>query len=124
MPEENKVASPETTTTTTVTAGKGSTPATVQVKTVTTSPLRELGYWTAGVIGAFISGAAGAVSGGMGGMIVAPETFNIHEGLGKVVQLALATAVIPGIVSLAKYLNLHPVPKSWDGTPEGDRRNA
>jgi hypothetical protein len=116
MPDE------QTTTTTTVKASPPGAPPKVEVTTVTSSPmLRQFGNWTAGIIGAFISGAASAVSGGMAGMIVDNEHFNFHGGLHRTLALAVATAVIPGIVSLAKYLSLNPIPRGWDGV---DRRNV
>lgn len=109
-----------TTTTTEVIAPAHGEPQKVVTKTTTISPLTQLGYWTAGIVGSFISGAAGAISGGLGGMVVDPDHFNLHAGWSKVVELAVFTALIPGIVSLAKYLNLHPIPQGWDGQ---DRRN-
>lgn len=110
-----------TTTTTEVTPGAPGQPPKVVTKTTTISPLTQLGYWTAGVIGSFISGAAGAVSSGLGGMIVAPDKFNLGDGFHKLLQLAAFGILIPGIVSLAKYLNLHPIPQGWDGQ---DRRTS
>jgi len=104
-----------TTTTTEVTGPSQGQPAKVVTKTTTVSPLTQLGYWTAGIVGSIISGGAGALSGGMGSMIVDPKDFNIHEGLHKVLQLAAITALMPAVVSLAKYLNLHPIPDGWDG---------
>ncbi len=113
---------PAVTTTKTVVEAPVGEPAKVSVTTVTTSPLRELGYWTAGLVGAFISSAAGALGGALGGPLVDPMHFNIHDGLRNILELAGWTAIVPGVVSMAKYLNLNPVPKGWDHVTE--RRNG
>jgi hypothetical protein len=59
-------------------------------------------YWLKGLVAAFIGGAANAVT----ATIVAPESFNFNEGLGKVFQLSL----VSGLVSAALYLKKSPVP--------------
>lgn len=109
-----------TTTKTVVEASPVGEPPKVRVITTTTSPLHQLGNWTAGIVGAFISGAAAAISAGLAGMAVDSQHFNLHgQGLKDTLELAGATALISGIVSLAKYLTIHPVPLGWDGV---DRR--
>ncbi len=67
--------------------------------------------WTLGWIGALISGGAGAIGVGFGAAVVDPEHFNVTNGglhhLGEVMAISF---VISGIVSMAKYLQIHPVP--------------
>ncbi len=70
--------------------------------------------WLYGLISAAIGAAANTVT----VMIVAPETFNIHEGLGKVFTIAGVSA----IVAVAAYLKTSPLPGS--GPIYQDRRVA
>lgn len=59
--------------------------------------------WARGLVAAFVGSAANAVT----NVVIAPETFNIHEGLGKLG----ASALLSGGVGAALYLKAHPV---WD----------
>lgn len=63
------------------------------------TPLR---VWLRGLIAAAVSAASNAVT----VMIVEPQHFNMQDGLGKVGQVALVSA----IVGAALYLKQHPVP--------------
>jgi hypothetical protein len=58
--------------------------------------------WIKGLIGAGISGGTAAIS----TSVVAPETFNFGDGLGKL----LSVAGISAIVSIAKFLSTYPFP--------------
>lgn len=58
--------------------------------------------WVRGLIGAFVQGGATSVS----TIIVAPETFNIGDGLGNVGWVALVSA----IVGAALFLQKKPLP--------------
>jgi hypothetical protein len=65
--------------------------------------------WILGVVGAAISGGAGAVASGFGTMIVDPQHFNLQNPT----ELFKVMAVVFGfsaIISLAKYLQTTPVP--------------
>lgn len=65
--------------------------------------LKDWSIWLKGLVHAGISGGTVAIS----TMIIAPETFNIHDGLGKLFMAAGASA----IVSIAKYLSTKPLPE-------------
>jgi hypothetical protein len=58
--------------------------------------------WLKGLIAAFVSSAANSIT----NMIVAPDTFNLHEGMGRLG----ATTLIAGIIGAALYLKQSPVP--------------
>jgi hypothetical protein len=59
-------------------------------------------HWVKGLISAIISGGANAVT----VVLVAPETFNIHEGLPK-----LGAVIVAGsIIGCAMYLKQSPLP--------------
>jgi hypothetical protein len=58
--------------------------------------------WLKGLVSAAIGGAATAIS----TMIVAPEEFNLDQGIGKVA----AVAVVSAIVAAANYLKQSPIP--------------
>ena len=62
----------------------------------------NLKTWAYGLLSAMIGAAANTVT----VMIVAPETFNLSEGLSKVVSVAGVSA----IVAAANYLKQSPLP--------------
>lgn len=66
------------------------------------SRLKSWEMWVKGLIAAIIGGAANAVT----TVIVAPETFNFQEGLGKLGAVVASSS----IVSAALYLKQSPVP--------------
>lgn len=68
--------------------------------------------WVRGVLGALISGGAGAIGGGFGA-VVADPSHDFTPGQGGTMHLLTLMGVaflFSGIFSLAKYLQLHPVP--------------
>jgi hypothetical protein len=67
--------------------------------------------WVRGFVGAIVSGGAGAVSSGSGGVILDPDKFNVTQGgLGHLLLLMGICFTFSGVISLAKFLQLHPVP--------------
>lgn len=58
--------------------------------------------WAKGLVSAAIGAAANTVT----VMIVAPETFNLEEGLSKV----MSVAAIAALVAVANYLKQSPLP--------------
>jgi hypothetical protein len=67
--------------------------------------------WFLGIMGAIISGGAGAVGSGFGSMLVDPEHFNVMQGGFKHMAVLMgATFVFSAVVSLAKFLQASPVP--------------
>lgn len=87
---------------------------------VTTAGSLDWGGWIKGLIGAIVSGGAGAFGGSLGAIVVDPSTFNLHgHGLLDVLEVAGTAFVISASVSLAKFLQLHPTPDSTNpATPE------
>ena len=67
--------------------------------------------WAMGILHAAISGGVNAVS----SMIVAPDQFNLGDGLPRVLSMAGVGALL-GVVL---YLKQSPLPPGWDGV---DRR--
>ena len=68
----------------------------------------NLKKWLMGIAAGAVNGAATSVT----AVIVAPEQFNIHEGLSKLGQMAL----VSGILGIALYLKQHPVPEDLTET--------
>lgn len=67
--------------------------------------------WVRGFIGALVSGGAGAVSSGFGGIILDPQQFNVTQGgFGHLMELMGITFAFSAVISLAKFLQVHPVP--------------
>lgn len=71
--------------------------------------------WVRGVVGAFIAGGAHSVS----NLVVAPETFNFHAGLVKLLESAMAG----GMISAAFYLQKSPLPDLESDDLQGDSTN-
>ena len=65
--------------------------------------LKDWKVWLKGLIHAGISGGTVAFS----TAVLAPETFNFGDGLGKL----LSAAGISSLVSIAKYLSTKPLPE-------------
>lgn len=65
--------------------------------------LNDWKVWFKGLIHAGISGGTVAIS----TTLVSPETYNFHDGLGKLLTVAGASAII----SIAKYLSTKPIPE-------------
>ena len=63
----------------------------------------NLRLWLRGLIGAIIAGGAHSIT----AVVVAPETFNLHGGLLKLLQLGVGG----GIISGAFYLQKSPLPE-------------
>lgn len=68
--------------------------------------MKDFKKWIRGLIGAFIQGFTVVIS----TMIVDPDTFNIGDGLGNV----LTVAVVSGAVAAALFLHKKPLP-GWLG---------
>ncbi len=66
--------------------------------------------WIKGLTSAFIAGAANAVT----NVLVAPETFNFHDGINKLWQAAAAS----GLVAACFYLKQSPIPTPQPETPK------
>jgi hypothetical protein len=70
----------------------------------------DWGGWLTGIIGAIISGGAGAVASGISTNLVDPDHFNVHGGLHNLLAVIGTTFAVAAIISLAKFLQTHPVP--------------
>jgi len=70
------------------------------------------GDWVRGIFGAIISGGAAAVGGGFAAVVTSPSG-DFTPGQGGTVHLLTLMGLaflFSGIISLAKFLQLHPVP--------------
>ena len=68
--------------------------------------------WIRGIVGAIVSGGAGAVSSGLSVNIIDPEHFGITSGLSHLLAVVTTTFCVSALISLAKWLQTHPVPDS------------
>lgn len=66
--------------------------------------------WLKGLIGAGISGTASSLSSGVASTYLAPEKFNVNEGLNNLIKMIAITAIVSFIVSITKYLSTKPLP--------------
>lgn len=90
----------------------------MQIQALATARKLNWGGWLLGIWTSAISAAAGAISAGLGPMITDPKDFNLGTGLHHTLVSVGIGAAITGIVSIAKFLQMHPAP-DWDGV---DRR--
>ena len=76
---------------------------------LTTASRIDWGDWLRGIVGAAISGGAGAVGSFFGTTTIAPKTFNVQHPV-KLFEAMIVSFAISGFISLAKYLQMHPLP--------------
>jgi hypothetical protein len=73
--------------------------------------------WGLGIMGAIISGGSGAIASGFGTMIVDPDHFNVFQGGFKhMAYVMIVVFIFSAVVSLAKFLQISPVPAVVDKT--------
>ena len=71
--------------------------------------------WIAGLVGAAISGGAAAVTASATVIAMDPKDWGtFHSAL----RLFAFTFAIPALISLMKYLQMHPVPDDWADMPD------
>jgi len=73
--------------------------------------LKDVTMWLKGLIGAGISGAASALSSGISASILAPDKFNVEDGLHNLLKMVAITAAGSFVISIAKYLAQKPLPE-------------
>ena len=79
--------------------------------------LSKAHVWARGLAAAFISGGSGALSASFGANYVAPDVFNMQEGLAKMAQLALITAISGAVLGVSAYLTKSPLPEPEEDAP-------
>lgn len=80
--------------------------------------------WLYGLAATIIGSGSTAISTGFGTILVDPKKFNVHDGLGHLLEVMGMTFAIAALTHAAAYLSqspLPPPPASWDGS---DRRKA
>jgi hypothetical protein len=81
------------------------------INAVTTAQRLDWDGWFLGIMGAALSGGAGAVASGVGGVLMAPNEFNLMQGKAlHLLGLMGLTFLVSAIFSLCKYLQQKPVP--------------
>ena len=71
--------------------------------------------WFRGLLAAAISGAANGIVTGFAAIGVAPEQFNLTQGVGKTFILAGVSALMSAVLGLAMYLKQSPLPPEASG---------
>ena len=64
--------------------------------------------WIRGLLSAGISGGASAVSSGFGSVVLDPKDFNPQTG--KLYELMVVTFAFSAFISIAKFLQMNPLP--------------
>lgn len=78
-----------------------------------TSKMRK---WVHGLVCACLGGGLNAITSGFGSMLVAPEKFNLQEGLGKTLKLMGISFLFGAISHTAAYFKQSPPPEPEDDT--------
>jgi len=67
--------------------------------------------WLKGALAAAISGAAGGVLTGFAALGIDPQHFNLQTGLGAMLHIGEAAALINAVIGVAAYLQKSPLPE-------------
>lgn len=67
--------------------------------------------WLAGLLSAFFSGGAGAVASGISAIVIAPDKFNLKDGLHNTLHMMLANFVVGGVLGFCIRLQKSPLPE-------------
>lgn len=67
--------------------------------------------WFAGLVSAFLSGGAGAVTSGASAIAIAPNTFNLNEGLTNTLKMMAANFIVAGLFGFFTRLQKSPLPE-------------
>lgn len=70
----------------------------------------QLRAWRHGLFSGFIGGAASAIDSGLALVIVAPDKFNLHDGLGRTVFTVAILGLLSGVKFAFAYLKQSPLP--------------
>lgn len=73
--------------------------------------------WIRGLVSAGVSGGASAITGGIVVSGLEPDNFNFHAG--KFWELIGALFMVNAVVSIAKFLQNHPIPEDKDSQVGG-----
>lgn len=66
--------------------------------------------WLRGLLAALISGLSNGLTSGSAAGMIAPDAFNLGDGLGRMVALVLVQAGTGAVLGLAAYLKQSPLP--------------
>jgi len=66
--------------------------------------------WFAGLVSAFLSGGAGAVTSGLSAIMIAPDKFNIQAGLENTLKLMAVNFIVAGCFGFFTRLQKSPLP--------------
>ncbi len=67
--------------------------------------------WIAGLLSAFLSGGAGAVTSGLSAIIIAPDKFNLQDGLRHTLTLMGTNFLVAGLFGFFTRLQKSPLPE-------------
>ena len=67
--------------------------------------------WLAGLLSAFLSGGAGAVTAGISAIAIAPDKFNLQDGLKHTLTLMGTNFLVAGLFGFFTRLQKSPLPE-------------
>jgi len=72
---------------------------------------KEPMVWFTGLLAAFLAGGAAAASAGISGIVIAPDKFNLNDGLGNTLKMVATSFVISGLFGFFQRLQKSPLPE-------------
>ena len=73
--------------------------------------MQRIEIWLRGILAAAISGSAGGILTGFAAVGIDPQHFNLQAGIGETMRIAVAAALINGVIGVAAYLQKSPLPE-------------
>jgi hypothetical protein len=70
--------------------------------------------WIRSILAAIISGGAGGIVTAFSAIGIAPEVFNMTQGIGKTMQIGLLAMGFHGLLGVALFLQKSPLPEDED----------
>lgn len=79
-------------------------------------------HWFRGLVASFVGGAAGALDSGLALIVVAPDKFNLHDGLARTLITMGILGLLTGLKLGFMYLHKNPLPPAPEDKNEQPER--
>lgn len=88
------------------------------MQAITNAKTYDWSTWTLGIFRSFISGGSSAMVGGMAGMGIAPDRFNLTNNVSHTLELMGTMFLFQGGYRMFEFLQLHGAPDRLQGALE------
>lgn len=83
----------------------------LMIAMVTNAQRYDWSTWLMGILRSLIQGGAAAVVAGFSVNVIAPNTFNFADGLGRTLELMVTMFIIQGVIHMMMFLQVHGAPE-------------